>query len=193
MRPPLLQPIAWPRVRDTLWQWFTDSSGCETVWGNQAAPQPSYPYATMLITSGTLDLGARDETRFEDDGGMKIVGQRDFVLSCQVHVGPPCSQDGNANALGRMSSVLASLYLPKYIQQFEAVGLGLRERGSPQSFDVLVGAQWVAREQVDLRFGLASVVQITPEDYGWFDKVEISSDLQGSSLNLTDEIFDFNA
>jgi hypothetical protein len=67
--------------------------------------------------------------------------------------------------------------------------------------DLVVGAQWIKRAQVDLRFGTMSNVDVSNwpaiADIGYFDKVEVSSDLQGlrpgSGLNLDEEILDPNA
>ena len=190
-------PVDWSKIRDALWQWFSTASDVATIWGNKNAPQPSYPYATITVQSGGITLGALDEERWTDDGGLTFVGQRDLTLSCQIHVGPPGDQDGLCNAHSRMSAVLASLATPKVQRRLEAAGLSLRERGTPQTLDILVGTEWVNRVQADFLFGVASVLELDPETEGWFNKVEISSDLsplQGTgSLNLNNEILDPNA
>lgn len=201
MKPPLFQPIDWQTIRSALWQWFTEVSGCETVWANQGSPQPAYPYATISMIPGVQEQGALDEYQIQDDGTLRIVGQRDFNLSCQIHVGPCTAKNGDCNALTRIHSVLASLAIPTYQQRLAEAGLALRSRGVPQTLDVLVGVDWINRVQVDILFGVVSIIDVDnyPEiaDLGYFDKVEVSSDLsplQGSgSLNLDEEILDPNA
>jgi hypothetical protein len=67
--------------------------------------------------------------------------------------------------------------------------------------DVVIGTEWIKRAQVDLRFGTMSFINISDwpnlADPGWFDKVEVSSDLSplvgGGGLNLDEEILDPNA
>lgn len=200
MSPPPIVPINWRAIRDAIWQWFTETAGCETIWADQNAPQPAYPYGSLNILPGTLELGALDEQRILDDGSLQLVGPRDFVLSCQIHSGR-YGPDPSCDALSRAMSVIASLGLPQYRDALAVANIGIRDRGQPQMLDVLVGTEWIKRAQVDLRFGTMSVVSIRDwpslSDPGWFDKVEISSDLeplQGSGdLNLDEEIIDPNA
>ena len=67
--------------------------------------------------------------------------------------------------------------------------------------DVLVGTEWIKRALIELRFGTMSYVNVVDwpnlSDVGWFDKVEVSSQLaplRGSGdLNLDGEILDPNA
>lgn len=200
MTQPPIVPIDWGLIRDTLWQWFTTTAGCQTIWADQNAPQPAYPYASLNLLPGTLEFGALDEERILDDGSLQLVAPRDFVLSCQIHSGR-YSDDPSCDALSRATSVIASLGVPQFQAELSAANIGIRERGQPQMLDVLVGTEWIKRAQVDLRFGTMSVVEVRDwpdlSDPGWFDKVEISSDLeplQGSGdLNLDEEILDPNA
>jgi hypothetical protein len=198
---PAFRPIDWEAIQDTLWQWFRDVSGCETIWANQAAPQPAYPYASLNILPGTLNHGALDEQRIQDDGTLAIVGPRDFVLSCQIHVAPEASNNPDCDARTRAHAIVSSIAVPPWKAELAAVNIGIRERGQIQMLDLVVGAQWIKRAQVDLRFGTMSNVDVSNwpaiADIGYFDKVEVSSDLQGlrpgSGLNLDEEILDPNA
>lgn len=194
--PPFL-PVNWALIRDTLWQWFSEVSGCETIWADQNEPQPAYPFASLNILPGTIALGALDEQRIAADGSLQIVGQRDFVLSCQIHSGTP-AHDPNCDAISRAHSVIASLAVPQYAPAFRTANLGLRERGQVQMLDLVVGAEWIRRAQVDIRFGTMSFVEISAwpdlSETGWFEKVVFSGDIQGlrsgSTLNPTDELID---
>ncbi len=201
MTPPIVQPINWKLIRDTLWQWFAESAGVETIWEDQAAPQPAYPYASLNILPGTLNFGALDETRIQSDGSIELVGPRDFVLSCQVHVGPTDSSDPYCDARMRADAAVATLAIPQYQYALRRANLGLRERGQVQMLDLEVGTEWIKRSQVDIRFGTMSSVAVSDwpnlEDPGWFNKVEVSSDIQGldpsSNLNWDEEILDPSA
>lgn len=201
MKPPAFVPIDWTRIRHTLWQWFAEVSGCETIWADQAAPQPAYPYASLNILPGTLETGAFDEERIEADGSLLITGPRDFVLSCQIHVGPDAANDPACDARIRADAIVASLGTPLFQNELVAANVGLRERGPVQMLDIEIGAEWIKRAQVDIRFGTTSNVDISvwPDlaKVGWFDKVEVSSDLSPlvnpGNLNLDDELIDPNA
>lgn len=201
MTAPLFVPIDWVAIRDTLWDWFATVTGCETIWSDEGGPQPAYPYASLNILPGSDVLGALDEQRIQADGSLLIVGRRDFVLSCQVHAGGEYVKDPLADARIRADAAVASLAIPQFLDQLGAVNLGLRERGQPQTINVVVGTEWIKRAQVDIRFGTTSEVDTTlwPDlgKVGWFNKVRMSSSispLRGSGgLNWTDELLDPNA
>lgn len=201
MKPPAFQPIDWRLIRDTLWQWFAESTGVVTIWADQSAPQAPYPYASLNILPGTLAFGALDEERIQPDGSLWTVGPRDFVLSCQIHVGPTESDDPYCDARIRADAAIASLAVPQFRYALRRANVGIRERSQVQMLDVEIGTQWIKRSQVDVRFGTMSVVKVADwpnlADPGWFDKVEASSDLQGlqpgSNLNWDEEILDPSA
>lgn len=200
-RQPALKPVDWETIKDALIEWFAETSGCETIWSGQSAPQPAYPYASLTILPGIEESGALDEEQIRPDGTLRIVGRRDFMLSCQIHVGPPEAQCADCDASMRMDSVLSSLAVPFYQEQLASAGVALQGRGQKQNLNLAVGTEWINRIQVDINFRYKSVIDADNyeriRDIGYFDKVEISSDLsplQGTgSLNLDEEIFDPNA
>ena len=201
MTSPAFQPMDWRLIRDTLWQWFSEIAGVETIWEDQAAPQPAYPYASLNILPGTFATGALDEERIQADGSLWLVGPRDFVLSCQVHVGPTASDDPYCDARIRADAAVASLAIPEFRQALKRANLGVRDRGQVQMLDLEIGADWIKRSQVDIRLATMSVVKIADwpnlSDPGWFSKVEATSDIQGlmpsSGLNWDEEILDPSA
>jgi len=199
MTAPAFRPIDWRLIRDTLWQWFVDVSGCETIWADQSAPQPAHPYASLNILPGTIAAGALDEERIQDDGSLLIVGPRDFVLSCQIHVGPDASDDPYCDSRMRADAVVSSLGIPEFRYRMRAANLGIRDRGPVQMLDLEVGTEWIKRAQVDFRFGTMSNVAITDwpnlSDPGWFSKVEATANLTGApaSIQWNDELLDPNA
>lgn len=200
MTAPAFKPIDWGVIRDTLWQWFTEASGCETIFEDQNAPQPAYPYASLNFLPGTIDIGAVDEERIQADGSLALVGMRDFILSCQIHSGPYGS-DTSCDAFGRAHSVIASTAIPQYRQAFSSANVALWNRGQPQTIDVLVGTEWIKRALIEFRFGTMSYVNVSDwpnlSEVGWFDKVEVSSQLAplvgSGGLNLDEELLDPNA
>lgn len=200
MTDPQFVPIDWLAIEQTLKGWFATVSGCETIWSEEGGPQPAYPYASLNILPGSGELGALDEQRIQPDGSLMVVGRRDFVLSCQIHVGDQ-SRYALSNARARADAVIASLSLPQVTQELEAVNLGVWGRGQPQTINVVVGTEWIKRAQVDVRFATTSVVDVSvwPDigSIGWFNKVRMSSQLSplrgGGGLNWQDELLDPNA
>lgn len=207
------RPVEWRVIKDALRSWFSDATDLETIWGDQSAPQAAYPYATITnIGGGPNNLGVRESEEWLPDGTLRYVGQRELVLSCQIHVGgePTETHDPDEDSRNRMDAAISSLVVPEVIEQFRQAGLALRDRTQPQAINVLVGTEWISRQTAEFRFGFVSVVsaETTPglalgstpalDAVGYFDKVEISSDLEGlqdpnSGLELDEEILDPNA
>jgi hypothetical protein len=197
------RPINWRLIKDTLVRWVTGATGVEvTVWGNQNAPQPAYPYVSLLKLPSPTELGALDDEQWTEDGELQIVGQREFGISMQVHVGPPENVDPDCDADTIANAALSALALPATKEDFRLAGLALRDRGQPQPLDLLVGSTWISRALVDLRFGIVSVLNPTTspplDEVGFFDKVSVSSTITGLAnpggpLDLDDELMDPNA
>ena len=192
-------PIDWRSAKDALVRWAGGSTGLPVAWGNQSAPQLPYPYVSLLATPAPTDLGVHDEEQWLGDGGLQIVGQREFGLSVQTHVGPPQNVDPDCDAAALIHVALSSLSVPPYRQDLVDAGLALRARGQPQPIDLVVGAEWIGRQLLELRFGIVSVLNPTtmpPLDaVGFFDKIRVSSTITGlanpgGTLKLTDELMD---
>lgn len=197
MKPPAFEPINWRLISDTLWQWVRDVSGCETIWEGQSAPQAAYPYASINILPGTSSRGALDEERVQPDGSIHLVGPRDFVLSCQVHAGPKPATACDART--RADALVASLAILQFRYALRRANLGIRDRGQVQMLDLVIGAEWIRRAQVDIRFGTISFVDIAAwpslDDPGWFNKVRATADIDGAPAGIQwdDELLDPNA
>lgn len=195
-------PIDWRAARDALVKWVSDVTCLTVVWGNQSAPQPAYPYVSLLTTPGATDLGVHDDEQWTEDGDIQYVGQREFGLSAQVHVGPPDNVDPDYDAEMIAHVLASSTSMPSVRQNLAAAGLALRDRGQPQRIDLVVGAEWIARQIVEFRFGIVSVLNplTTPalDAVGYFDKIRVSSTIDGLAhpggpLDLDDELMDPNA
>jgi hypothetical protein len=195
-------PINWRRARDALVRWAKDATGLDVLWGNQNSPQLAWPYVSLLRLPSPTDLGVHDEEQWTEDGELRIVGQREFGLSLQVHVGPPDNVDPDCDAEAIANAALSALSLPETIRDLAEAGLALRDRGAPQPLDLLVGTKWISRSLVELRFGIASVLSPATApvlgEVGYFDKVRVSSTIDGVAhpggpLELDDELMDPNA
>jgi hypothetical protein len=195
-------PIEWRTAKDALLRWAKNATGLDVIWGNQSAPQRPWPYVTMLVIPSPVEYGVHDEEQWLDDGDLQYVGQRDFQISMQVDAGPPSNVDPDCDALSTVYAAMATLSQPDVIKDLADAGLALRDRGTPQNLDLVVGSEWINRVLVELRFGIVSVLnpETAPalEATGYFDKVRVSSEITGlknpdGSLELDNELMDPNA
>lgn len=60
-------PIDWNAIEDGIHAWFSGATGLTTIWENQSAPQPDFPYASLQVTSGPTRVGGADEHRYNTD------------------------------------------------------------------------------------------------------------------------------
>ncbi len=194
--------VDWRAIEDAIREWFETSSGLQTIWEDQRAPQPSYPYASLNRLPGSSAMPVKSEQIQKADGSIALRRQLDFTVSCQIHVGPPGATTPECHARSLIDTAVAHLDTPGQSEKFEDVGLGLRgPLGEPEDLDLEIGGEWISRSRVDIRFGVASVLQNVPATQpGWFDKVELSSRISGlktpgigdgpAPLDLDEEILD---
>lgn len=187
------QPIDWDVVENALQRWFSDSTGLCTIWGDQDAPQPPYPYAVIKIIAGPSKVGGIDETRQEPVDPLPAapelpieilkVGPREMTLSCQVNVGPPDDNDPSAHSRSYMDAAQAALGLPSFTDPLREAGLAVIEELPIGEFNIQIADLWVSRSMMDVRFGLSSCVrELSPI----IETVEITA---GDPFNLDKEPF----
>ena len=175
------QVIDWRNLQEVIAAWFRSGTGLQTVWEDQRAPQPSYPYASLNIAPGSSNMPTRSEQIQKADGSIKLKRQTDFTVACSIHVGPPSATIPKCHSRSLIDTAIMELDAPEQADKFRAAGLALRgPLGEPQDLDLNVGGQWISRSPVDIRFGVAAVLENVPATQpGWFDRVEISSRYQG--------------
>lgn len=194
-------PIDWRAARDALVRWATNATGLQVVWGNQNAPQPAWPYVSLLKTASPTPRSIHGREQWNADGELVIIGQREFGISMQVHVGPPDNVNPDCDGASIMEAALSTLGIPQTVIDFAAAGIALRDIGEPQPIDLVVGSEWINREAVDLRFGIVSVLDFETapglDGTGYFDKIRLSSTVDGienpgGALELDGDLMDPN-
>jgi len=186
----MIEPIQWRAIENVIHFWMSESTGLKTIWQNQDAPQPTWPYATLNVIAGPLKVG-QDGVRYEIDGDNLNAcynGMREFTVSCQVDGGPRGKCETEAREF--LTAAQFALGLPKYRDRFREVELSVVDDNGPvQSFDLVVGETWITRSTLDIRFYTAANLIETGAD--WFNEVEISSDMGtgNPSLELDNETF----
>lgn len=56
-------PITWGTIENGIHAWLSGATGLTTIWENQSAPQPAFPYASLQVTNGPMKIGGADEQR----------------------------------------------------------------------------------------------------------------------------------
>lgn len=172
-------PINMEEFENAIHKWFTDATGLTTVWTQQGAPQPEYPFGTLEITSGPSQASPLwdyetdfDETR-PPGKEVRFVTcvPCTFNISCQVFVGMPEGRDPNKNAMQYLSRAKAALQLPSFRDELAAKNIASLFAGSVQNIGELIEDSWVSRANMDVTFGASLSVE---EFMGYIDKVEIS-------------------
>lgn len=174
--PPIPSPIPWQTVEDALYDWFNGVTGLATIWSEQDAPQPPYPYASINVIAGPTKVAGQDEQRITYDGGqpagqevgIEVAGLREMTLSCQIHVRQQDATPAN-HARDLMSRAQSSLGLPSVLSALQVAGLSVIEEGPVQNVSQVIEDTWIARAMMDVRFGLASSVE---ERTGYIAEVE---------------------
>jgi hypothetical protein len=186
--------IDWRAVEDSLREWWATSTGLTTIYEDQRAPQPSYPYISLRIAAGTAPKPVKSEEIWQADGKIKLRRQNDFTLTAQIHVD---SKRPECHPRSLIDGAVAVLDAPDQSALFSTVALGIRAIGQTQNLNLNVGGQWISRSMIDIRFGVAAVLTNTPAGTpGHFEKVEVSSTIDGlknpatSNLELDNEILD---
>jgi len=174
---PAPSPIAWDDVEDAIYDWFVAATGLATIWSEQDAPQPPYPYASLNITSGPTKVAGLDETRTTYDVGqllgqeigIETAGLREITLSCQIHARQLDATPAN-HPRNLMSRAQSSLGMESFLSGLRVAGLSVIEEGPVQNVSEVVEDTWITRAMMDVRFGLAASVE---ERVGYIKDTEV--------------------
>ncbi len=181
--------INWENIQNALYNWVSSKTDIAWIWANQDAPQPSYPYGVLNIISGPVKIGF-DELRYlvsDDKLDLDVVGNRQFTCSLQVNIGPPDADVlPNYDSRALMSYLQATLGLPSVQDLFRTANFSVINAPVAEQFDQVVADFWISRTQMDLICQTTSC--ITETDTDAFDKVKVSSDIEGApdSIQLDD-------
>ena len=172
-------PINMETFADAIHAWCSDAANIQTIWSNQSAPVPDYPYAALNIVSGPLPASPLWELRHTFDASR--VGEEiefnscvpcTFNISAQFYVSLDESRNSTLNALSYAIKAQAGLRLPSYQAAFEAAGIAVIDTGNPTNLDDVIADAYVSRSNLDVVFG-ASLNAIDYETY--IEQVELKS------------------
>lgn len=175
---PVASPIAWQTIRDGLYDAVNGATGWTTIWSDQDAPQPAYPYITMRIISGPLKLSEQDDVRQSFDAGQPLGeeigrstgGMREITVSIQAFQ-RQSSSTPSTSAMDALTRLQGALGMATYLTALRTAGLSVVEVGTVQNVSTEVDDSWSDRAAMDVRGRLAASVT---ERGGYIDTTEIS-------------------
>jgi len=187
----LSEPIDMERFQNAVHAWFTKATDLETVWRDQGAPQPPYPFASLKIISGP-DLASPlwEQGRWNYDAHRAVGKQIElengvpcsFSVSCQAYVDQIDARNPGRDARSYMTKAQAALQLETYqVEFFRPFNIALWLSGPVQDISALIDDDFVSRSNMDVTFGTTLNVK---EYITWIEKVE------GKSVSLgIDQLF----
>lgn len=184
-------PIDMEAFQNAIQAWFADVTGLETIWRNQSAPQPEYPFAGLAILSGPEPSAPQWEQRFDTDP-LRPAGEEvrisvgvpcRFTISCQVYVDIPDARNPELNATAYMIRAQSSLSLPSVLASLHTAGISVERPGTVQNLDEVIEDSFVSRAAMDVVLGAT----LTLEEFtGFVSKVKVKSDNLGIDATLGD-------
>lgn len=180
----LLSPIDMEGFENAVHAWFEDAIGIVAVWRDMSAPQPPYPYGSLLLTTGPTPAAPQWEQRTAY-GLNRVLGKEvevevcipcSFVVSCQVYVGQPCARYPGRKASTYLNAAQSSLSLPSVLEALRLAGIAVIRPGAVLNIDELIEDAWISRASMDITFGATLSLK---EYTGYIERVHAKSESLG--------------
>jgi len=173
-------PIDMETVENVVHNWFAESTGLETVWRHQSAPQPEYPFGSLLIMSGPNPLSEAFELRDDSDVNrpknyeveMTVCAPCSFSVSCQAYVEGKDASVPDLNARALLNKARAALFLPSQAALFGAAEISVIRSNPVTDISALTNERFVSRAGMDVEF---NCVMNLSEFAGYIKKVAVES------------------
>lgn len=172
----------WATIQNAVQAWFTSATGIVTIWADQNAPRPAYPFAVLNVISETA-LG-QDEVRYTLNAATGkldpvVCGNRLLTVSCQVHTRTPAP---NTSPRHYLSLARTSLKKSTVLDALKIAGLAVVRAESVQINDQDVEGAWVYVGLMDIQFAAADNVADTSSDY--IETVQATGEFPPSDLTI---------
>ncbi len=178
-------PIDFQTFENSVHEWFSFSSDLLTVWRRASAPQPEYPFASLMTISGPT--AAAPLWNLQEDYDVTRAAGKEIrtvasvpcliVVSCQTYVDQRDSRIPQYAANSFMRKAQAGLTLPSVHAHFRSDGIAVTNYGPIQNIDQLIEDAWVSRANMDVTFGATLSVEE-------FDGYIASFELKSTSLGV---------
>lgn len=199
-----LQPVDWLTIDDACVAWLEDVLGARVqsggvIWERQNAPQPPYPYLSLLRDT-EIDEGGADEIRRRTvDADGKILGVDPTAgvadaneeiayqpivwnLTIQAHADPDGGgNDPGCNPMQLLGRVKRSLGQTTTIDRFRVAGVSIVDKSQLTDLSLVINGNWTSRASFDVSLRTASVMA---EKIGFIDKVQVTSPAFGVDFTV---------
>ena len=173
-------PIDMEAFQNAVHNWFSSVTGLETIWRDQSAPQPKYPYGSLRVISGPEAVAPqfeqRRDTDLDRDEGEEVrltecVPCR-LTVSCQTYVGMPDARNPQLDAPYYMNRARGSLALESVRAELWVAKIAIERPGPVQNINEVIEDAYVSRANMDVAFAAS----LSVEEYtGYIAKVELES------------------
>lgn len=169
-------PIDMAAFQSAIYSWFIGATGLTTIWANQSAPAPDFPYGVLEIVAGPTPSAPHHELRYSTDLGRPAGEEIEvdavvpcmFTVSCQAQVNMPDARDPSLNARQYISRAQSSLSLPSVSASLNAANIAYVDVPAITDLTRVIEDSFVSWTNMDVRFGTT----LSLKDYiGYIDKV----------------------
>jgi len=176
---PVDSPISLETFQNAVQQWCQDATNIKTIWRNQSAPLPDYPFASLMVISGPTPVSSHWETRttFDEERLLREIEYNTcvpctFVISVQFYIALQDSRNPGYAATQYAARAQSALRMPSYIDHFRSNSIAVNNTGTVQNIDQLIHDAYVSRANIDVTFGapLNAYEYVT-----YIEQVEISN------------------
>lgn len=181
-------PINMRVFKNTIHEWFVNSTGLFTIWADQSAPRPDHSYAALKILTGPNTLSTHytinqsfDASRVGEEVQQQYHVPCLFEISCQAYVKSPESRDPDVNASSYLNKALISFALLSTNAALNEKNISMISHGNIQNLDQLVDSRTLSRANLDVTF---STLFEQSEYTTYIEKIQLES----TSLGVDEEI-----
>lgn len=179
-----LQPFNRQAITAALVAWAESASALNgrVMLANQNAPQPVFPYVTLLV--GPARSIGQDETAINAEPvdalpgkevAIEVRGNREVTVSVNTYsMIDPATEDASQDAHALIEALITSLSAPLYLDPLRAAGVSVLRVSDPQNLDALQADGWKQRAQCDVTFSVAANAE---ERVTYIETVESTFDI----------------
>jgi len=179
-----INPIDMEAFENAVHAWFSSASGLFTIWQEQGAPQPDYPYGSLKIISGPTALAPQWEIRQTYDAARPL-GQEikfeyaapcRFTVSCQAY-----AKQGALPAVTYINRAMAALSTITTQTTFKVAGVAMERYSAVRNIGKIINETWLSRANIDVQL---TALLLISEYTGYVTSVGIESTELGIDFTI---------
>lgn len=180
-------PIDMLAFSNAIYSWFTGATGLTTIWADQSAPAPDFPYGTLKVIAGPAPSAPHHELRYTTNLGnpageeveVEAVSPCTLTVACGAIVNMPDARNPASNARQYIARAQSSLSLPSVNEALGAANIAYIDVPAITDLTRVIEDSFVSWVNMDVRFGAT----LSLKDYvGYIDKVQV--ELTGIGVDM---------